>query len=153
MRNPHLSDDKEAVVWYAVGDRNESGREARRHGDETIMQRRVLIADERRRSRSGLRAVLALRPEIQVVGEVVNGRGAVRLVEELRPDVVLMDGRLPVVDGLEVTRLIKERWRGVRIIVLTIQAGYRADALAAGADGFLVKGCPSEELSKAILDR
>ena len=114
------------------------------------MQTRVLIADDRPRSRSGLRAVLALRPEIEIVGEAADGQEAVRLVAECRPDVVLMDARMPVLDGVEATRLIKERWPEVRVIVLTIHASYRADALAAGADAFLVKGCPARELVAAI---
>ena len=115
------------------------------------MQTRVLIADDRPRCRSGLKVVLALRPEIRVVGESANGQETVRLMEKLRPDVVLMDVKMPVMDGLEATRIIKERWPGVKVIVLTIYADYRAEALTAGADAFLVKGCPAEELLKAIL--
>ena len=114
------------------------------------MQARVLIADDRPRSRSGLRAVLALRPEIEIAGEAADGQEALRLVEEYRPDVVLMDARMPVLDGVEATRLIKERWPEVRVVVLTIDASCRADALAAGADAFLVKGCTAEELLAAI---
>ena len=92
-------------------------------------------------------------PEIEIVGEAADGREAVRLVEECRPDVVLMDARMPRMDGLEATRLIKDRWPELKVIVLTMYASYRADALAAGADAFLVKGCPAEELLEAVLDR
>ena len=122
---------------------------------------RVLIADDRPRSRDGLRALLATVrlsahgeawPEVEVVGEAADGEEAVRLVEECRPDVVLMDVRMPAMDGLEATRFIKGRWPEVKVIVLTMYATYRAEALAAGADAFLVKGCPAEELLEAILD-
>jgi hypothetical protein len=110
MGNPHLSDDKGALIWYGLDDGTEIRHEAKRHRDDTIMQCRVLIADDRPRSRSGLRALLDLRPEIAVVGEAADGREAVRLAEELRPDVVLMDVKMPVMDGLQATRIIKERW-------------------------------------------
>jgi len=113
---------------------------------------RVLIADDRPRSRDGLKALLLTWPEVEVVGEAADGREAVGLVEESHPDVVLMDSRMPVMDGLEATRLIKGNWPEVRVIVLTLYASHRTDALAAGADAFLVKGCPAEELLEAILD-
>jgi DNA-binding NarL/FixJ family response regulator len=63
------------------------------------------------------------------------------LVEKRRPDVVLMNARMPVMDGVEASRLIKERWPEIRVVVLTIHAAYRATALTAGADAFLIKGC------------
>jgi DNA-binding NarL/FixJ family response regulator len=130
---------------------------------------RVLIADDNARSRDGLRALLGTARlssstapragtrnkkgyEIEVVGEAANGREAVRQAEKCRPDVILMDARMPEMDGLEATRLIKSRWPKVRIVVLTLYAGYRARALAAGANAFLVKGCPNEKLMAAILN-
>ena len=114
---------------------------------------RVLIADDGLRARRALRAVLALEPGIEVIGEATDGPEAVRLVEELGPDVVLMDAKMPVMDGLEATQLIKERWPEVRVVVLTIHPGYRAEALAAGADAFLIKGCSAKDLSEAILEK
>ena len=114
---------------------------------------RVLIADDRPRSRDGLKALLVTQPEVEIVDEAADGREAVQLVEECRPDVVLMDARMPVMDGLEATRLIKEKWPKVKVIVLTMYALHQADALAAGADAFLIKGCAAQELLEAILDR
>ena len=110
---------------------------------------RILIVDDQASVREGLRTVLELEG-LEIVGEAAEGREAVQLVEECRPNVVLMDARMPVMDGLEATQLIKDRWPEVKVIVLTMYASYQADALAVGADAFLVKGCPSEELLKAI---
>lgn len=111
---------------------------------------RVLIADDKRPARRGIRALLASFPGIEWVGEAVNGREAVSLVAERRPDVVLMDVRMPVVDGIEATRRIKRQRPEVRVIMLTMYAEYQPEALAAGADVFLVKGGPSEALRSAI---
>jgi CheY-like chemotaxis protein len=72
-------------------------------------------------------------------------------VEELLPDVVLMDIRMPGMDGLEATQLIKHRWPGIRVIALTMYSGYRARAFAVGADAFLLKGCTPGALQSAIL--
>jgi DNA-binding NarL/FixJ family response regulator len=114
---------------------------------------RVLIADDRPRSRQGLRALLATQSGIDVVAEARDGLEALRLVEESRPDTVVMDARMPAMDGLTATRAIKERWPEVRVVVLTMYGSHRADALASGADAFLVKGCPAEDLLEAILER
>jgi len=115
-------------------------------------QCKVLIADDNGRARLGLQALLVLRPEIEVVGEVANGWEAVQRVRDNQPDVVLMDARMPQMDGLEATRQIKGRWPQVRIVVVSMYASHRAEALAAGADVFLVKGCPAGELLAAIME-
>jgi DNA-binding NarL/FixJ family response regulator len=126
---------------------------------------RLLIADDAARSRDGLRALLGTlrlkrwaddaQPEhareVEVVAEAADGREAVRMVEQFQPDVVLMDARMPVMDGLEATRLIKDRWPEVKLVVLTMYRAFRTEALAAGADAFLVKGCPPDRLLEAIL--
>jgi len=131
---------------------------------------RVLIADDNARSRTGLRALLSttrLIPsqapgedgpseawsQIEVVAEAADGREAVRRVEECKPEVVLMDVRMPVLDGLEATRLIKNKCPEIKIVMLTLYATCRAEALAVGADAFLVKGCPNEDLFAAILNK
>jgi YesN/AraC family two-component response regulator len=113
-------------------------------------KRRVLIADDQQPTRQGLRALLTLLPDIEWVGEAADGRKAVELVIERRPDVVLMDVRMPVMDGIEATRRIKSQRPEVKVIMLTIYAEYQAEALAAGADEFLIKGEPTEILQRAI---
>lgn len=84
------------------------------------------------------------------MGEAADGRQAVDMVAQCRPDVVLMDVRMPAMDGLESTRVIKGRWPEIRVVILTLYDGHRADAMAAGADGFLVKGCSVGNLLEAI---
>ncbi len=111
---------------------------------------RVLIADDHVRSRDGLRALLSSYPEIEVVGEASNGREALEMVEGGRPDVVLIDVRMPVMDGLDAIRVIKTRWPDVRTVVLSMYPGSRAAAVAAGADGFVLKGQPTEEIVALI---
>ncbi len=113
-------------------------------------QVQVLVAEDEVHTRQGLQALLAAWPEIKVVGAAANGVEAVQLVEKCRPDVALMDILEPVVDGLETIRLIKSRWPQVRIVVLTMYTAHRAAALAAGADAFLLKGCPAQDLLEAI---
>lgn len=117
---------------------------------QTNRQTRVLIVDDQRPTRQGLKAVLTLSPQVEIIGEAADGQESVDLVAKHHPDVVLMDVQMPVMDGLEATRHIKSRWPEVRVVVLTMHANYRTRALAAGADAFLIKGCPSEMLRAAI---
>lgn len=112
---------------------------------------RVFIVDDQPSALKGLKAILAFYPEILVVGEAVNGEEAVRWVTDQQPDVVIMDLRMPVMDGVEATRLIKSQWPSIKVIVLTVQAARRGEALAAGADHFLLKGNGPETLQRAIL--
>jgi DNA-binding NarL/FixJ family response regulator len=116
-----------------------------------IRRVRVLIADDRPTTRQGLRALLSLLPEVEVIGEAADGRESVALVAECRPDVVLMDMQMPVMDGVEAARRIKEQWPMVRVIALTMHPHYRAEALAAGVDLFLLKEGDPEALLDAIL--
>ncbi len=111
---------------------------------------RVLIADDRPRSREGLRALLATCEEIEVVGEASNGEEAVRMTEKDGPDVVLMDARMPVMGGIEATRRIKEQYPDIHVIMLSLYTAYRLKAMAAGAAAFLVKGGSSQELLETI---
>jgi DNA-binding NarL/FixJ family response regulator len=114
-------------------------------------QCKVLIADDSMRTRFGLRVLLGLQPEIEVVGEAADGLEALDRVRDLQPDVVLMDIRMPLLNGLQVARRIKERWPEIRIVVTSMYAHHRGEALVAGADAFLVKGSPTGELLAAIL--
>ena len=114
---------------------------------------RMVIADDKVRTRRSLRALLTIvKPEIEVVGEAADGREALQQVERARPDVVLMDARMPRMDGLEATRRIKARWPEVKVIFLTMNMFYPDEAWAAGADGFLVKDGSTEELVKTIVN-
>ncbi len=115
-----------------------------------MKRRQVLIADDTPRTRDGLQALLSTVPEIEIVAEAADGREAVQLVEAVQPDVVLMDVRMPEMDGLDATQLIKTSWPKIKVIVMTIHSSYQTEALAAGADAFFVKGSSTEELLKAI---
>ncbi|MCE5259432.1 MAG: response regulator transcription factor [Chloroflexi bacterium] len=113
-------------------------------------RRRILIADDQKPTRQGLHALLAFLPGIEWVGEAVDGQEAVDLVAVVHPDVVLMDVRMPVMDGIEATRRIKSQNPQVKVIVLTLYSEYQTKALAAGADIFLDKGGSPESLRDAI---
>jgi DNA-binding NarL/FixJ family response regulator len=82
--------------------------------------------------------------------EAANGQVALQLIEAIPPHVILMDVQMPLVNGIEATRIIKERWPNIKVIVLTMYAAYEKDAMAAGADVFLLKGGTAEELFAAI---
>lgn len=115
---------------------------------------RVLIADDQPLIRSGFRVLIDAEPDLAVIAEAANGREAVRLASEYRPDVVLMDIRMPDLDGLAATSEIAtdRRLAGVRVLILTtfeIDA-YVFQALRAGASGFLGKGAEPAELAAAI---
>ena len=114
---------------------------------------KILVADDRRSTRQGLKALLSLLPEVEIVAEAADGRQSIDFVAECRPDVVLMDLQMPGMDGVEATRRIKERWPAVRVIALTIHPQYRVKALAAGADIFLLKESDPQALVSAILNR
>jgi DNA-binding NarL/FixJ family response regulator len=115
---------------------------------------RVLLADDQALVRAGFKALLDAQPDIAVVGEVEDGSGAVREAVELRPDVVLMDIRMPGMDGLEATRRIlqEERLDRTRIVILTTfdEDDYVYEALRLGASGFLVKDTEPDALLDGV---
>ncbi|ARF56886.1 response regulator [Streptomyces gilvosporeus] len=113
---------------------------------------RVLIADDQRVVREGLTLVLGLLPDVDVVGAASDGAEAVALAEDLHPDIVLMDLRMPRCDGVEATRLLHERAPGTRVVVLTTYSDDRSviDALRAGARGYLTKDTGGAEIRQAL---
>jgi DNA-binding NarL/FixJ family response regulator len=113
---------------------------------------RVLLADDQELVRSGFRLILELAEGIEVVGEAADGREAVRLAKELQPDVVLMDVRMPELDGIEATRRLRQAGVEARVLVLTTfdLDEYVYGAMRAGASGFLLKDAPREQLVTAV---
>lgn len=112
----------------------------------------VLIADDQAMVRAGLRLILEAEDDIVVVAEAENGEEGVRLARRERPDVVLMDVRMPVMDGLEATRQITEQVEGTRVIVLTTfdLDEYVYGSLRSGASGFLLKDADGDQLVEAV---
>jgi DNA-binding NarL/FixJ family response regulator len=115
---------------------------------------RVLIVDDQQLIRTGFRMILAAEPDIEVAGEAATGAEAVALTRELRPDVVLMDIRMPDLDGIEATRriLAANLDPQPRVLILTTfdLDEYVYDALRAGASGFLLKDAPAQQLASAV---
>lgn len=113
---------------------------------------RVVLVDDHAMLRDGLRNILQMEPEIQVVGEAADGETAVRLAESLQPDVVVMDIRLPGIDGIEATRRVKQASPGTAVIVLTMHDAdeFLFAAIREGAAGYLLKSLPSAEVVKAV---
>ena len=112
----------------------------------------VLLADDQALVRAGFRLIVELEPGMNVVGEAEDGRQAVELARELRPDVVLMDIRMPGLDGIEATRRLAEAGSDARVLVLTTfdLDEYVYEAMKAGASGFLLKDVPREQLVAGI---
>ncbi|MGH8000133.1 MAG: response regulator transcription factor [Brasilonema sp.] len=113
---------------------------------------RLLLVDDQSLVREGIKAMLSLEPDLQVVGTADNGAAAIREVETLQPDVVLMDVRMPVMDGKDATRMITQRFPKVKVIVLSTfdDDEYITESIQAGARGYLLKDMLSEELAESI---
>lgn len=116
------------------------------------MRIRVLLVDDQALFREGLHTLLSVWPDLEVVGEAGNGQEALEAAARLKPDVVLMDLRMPVLDGVATTRRLLEKLPQVKIIVLTTfdDDDHVFDGLRAGAVGYLLKDVPSEKLVEAI---
>lgn len=113
---------------------------------------RLLLVDDQSLFREGLRTLLSLQVDFEVIGEAGNGDEAVRLAVQLAPDVVLMDMHMPVLDGVAATRKLRETAPAIRVIALTTfdDDEYVFEALRAGALGYLLKDTPSDKLFEAI---
>jgi DNA-binding NarL/FixJ family response regulator len=113
---------------------------------------RVMLVDDQRLMRDGLRTLLELEPDMAVVGEAGDGQEALDLYADVQPDVVLMDVRMPLMDGVEATWRLCARWPEARVIILTTfdDDAYVFDGLRAGALGYLLKAVSGQELAEAI---
>ena len=150
-----LPDDAGRWLWHT--EIMMKGRIGRAGTGEPIASRpriQLLIADDNPLTRSGLRALLASihGTAVDVIGEAASGAEAVHWSRTRHPNLIIMDVRMPGMDGIEATRLIKGSHPGIKVVVLSLYASYEDEALAAGADAFLVKSGPSEKLLETILD-
>jgi len=113
---------------------------------------KIMIADDQELIRESLRIVLNINPDMEVIGVTENGQETIDLVRAKKPDVILMDVRMPILDGVQCTRLIKEAYPEIRIIILTTfdDDEYVYNALKYGASGYLLKGVSVPELTQAV---
>jgi DNA-binding NarL/FixJ family response regulator len=116
------------------------------------MQIRILVTEDHEIVRHGIRALLENDPEISIIGEAANGSEALEKIKQLKPDVVLMDVNMPVMNGLECTRLAKQQFPHVKILVVSMhnEESFLIDLLDAGADGYLLKNSSKADLTFAI---
>jgi DNA-binding NarL/FixJ family response regulator len=114
-------------------------------------QLRILLADDDRHVRSGLRAFLSAMLPCEIVGEAENGQDAIVQVARHQPDAVVLDLRMPTLDGVQATRIIKTHWPQTLIVILSLYMAERTEALAAGADAFVGKGDPPINLVTTLL--
>jgi DNA-binding NarL/FixJ family response regulator len=113
---------------------------------------RILLVDDQRLMREGLRILLELEPDLMIVGEATDGQSALDAYAELKPDVILMDVRMPGMDGVEATWRLHERWPEARVIILTTfdDDEYVFEGLRAGARGYLLKDVSGHDLAEAV---
>jgi DNA-binding NarL/FixJ family response regulator len=120
--------------------------------DEAAPPARLLIVDDHHSMRESTRDMLEGEKDLEVVGEAANGRHALELCRQLRPDLVLMDVRMPEMDGLTATRAIKEEIPAISVLMMTVYESedYRREAVDAGAAGYVLKDADRQQLLEAV---
>ncbi len=120
--------------------------------NEAATPARLLIVDDHDLMREATRLMLEGEPDVEVVGEAVNGAHALELCRQLRPDLVLMDVRMPEMDGLTATRAIKEELPAISVLLVTAYESddYRWEGASAGAAGYILKDAPRQQLLEAV---
>ena len=111
---------------------------------------RILIVDDLARARQSMKALVGTHPAVAALNEAVSGVEAIALVENWAPDAILMDVLMAEMNGIEATKTIKTRWPNIKVIVLSVNGDYEAQALEAGADAFVNKGEPPARLLQAL---
>jgi two-component system nitrate/nitrite response regulator NarL len=109
-----------------------------------------MIVDDNRWTRSALVAYLSTLDGMAIVAEAFNGFQAIDLLASVTPDIILMDASMPLMGGIEATRIVKQRWPRVRVIIHTIYPCLQEEACSAGADAALLKGCSLEEFKASL---
>lgn len=110
----------------------------------------IMVVEDNSRARQALVAYMSQQAGIKITAEASNGLEAIKLIKRDPPDIILMDLVMPVMDGLEATRTIKKNWPQIKIVAVTMYLNYESEALSAGADAFLVKGCSVDEMIATI---
>lgn len=110
----------------------------------------IMVVEDNSRARYALMAYLSLQAGVRITAEASNGLEAISKIKSSLPDIVIIDMHMPVMDGLEATKIIKKRWPKVKVIALTMYKIYQSEALSAGADAFVVKGCSTAELVSTV---
>lgn len=110
----------------------------------------IMVVEDNSRARHALSACMSLHAGIRITAEASNGLEAISKIKSCLPDIVIMDMQMPVMDGLEATKIIKKHWPMVKVIVLTMYRNFQSEALLAGADAFLIKGCSMAELISTV---
>src|SRR5512147_1856679 len=111
---------------------------------------KIMVVDDSSRARNGLAAYLSLQAGIRITAEASNGQEAISKIKSCLPDLILMDIKMPIMNGLEATRIIKKNWPQIKVLALTMYSNYEPEAVSAGADAILVKSCSSNEIISTI---